>query len=341
MEVKIQNIPAKNLQSSTRLKTKPILLNRLKINNSNVESFKGLPNAKPLKPTMFEKLYVQIRHFFTIRRIANQSKQMISEVSKKYLADSGITNHSLMTFENTFAGGYFNPVDLGIVINKKRPKKLAISKFLPEYYKHKDIFKHDNYYLPCHEAQHKVQATQVYRIEGNQENFLKMMNNYIKEEKELLNNLKERTIFDDNISDIIKNLKFSKIGDIFRNLKFKKILMDQVKSEERKINNFDVNKIKEYYDEILNKKGFIPKGSEEEATAFKYLDAFANYPQLLAPYQKISVFGSKEARIEYWKKLNNNYEANFLEIDAKEKGEKYTEEHLDEVQKYFNKINPN
>lgn len=339
MDIKIKNSSTAKIQNNSIKQTKPISIRRLNMNNADTKSFTGLPHAKPPKPTFFEKLYVKIRHFFSIKKMAQQNKQMIREVSQKYLADSGITNNSLMTYENTFFGGYFNPVDSGIVINKKRPKSLAMSKFLPKYFNYEKLFSHDNYYLPCHESQHKVQATQVYRIKGNQDHLMNLMNNYVKEEKELLIRLKKRTIFDDNIADIIKNFKFSKIAEIFKNLKAKKILMDQVKSEEKKINNFDINKVKGFYDEILSKKGLIPKGSEEEATALKYLDAFTNYPPVLSIHQDLSHFGSKEAHENYRKTISEQYEKNFLEIDAKEKGKKYTEEHLDELQQYFEKIN--
>lgn len=309
-------------------------------------NFTAAPTKDPRTLPKIKVLLTKIEFFIPIHRITKQSKKMIREISKKYLQESGIIDHNLLTFEGTFAKGYFNPVDSGIVINKRIFKNATYKKFLPEYYDYDAIFKEINFNLPCHESQHKIQATQVYRLQGMQDKFLAMQADYVKSQKELIAKLKARCINDDNIAEFKENIKSTDNKEDIKKFKLKirkakigkKILKEQLKSEKIKLEKFDIEKTKAFYNSVLEKKGFIPKGSEEEAIALKYMEGFATYPQLLSRFQCVADLGSKEAQKANIDKINAAYDANYLEIDAKAKAAEYTEKHLDLLKQYAEKI---
>lgn len=313
----------------------------------NSVKFCGNPTKNIKDLSRKEIIKTKIENFFSMQRIAHQCKKMIKEVSQRYLKDSEIENNNLLTFEKTFWGGYFNPIDSGIVINKREPKFVALSKFLPEYFDFEKNFKSCIFRLACHESQHKVQATQVYRLANNQENFTNLLVDYVKNENKIIKNLKNRTVFDDKLEESTKKLRLTtdkkeklKIKLEIKKLKTaKNILMGQVKSEERKIEKFDINKVKSFYDKVLERKGIIPKASAEEITAKKYLEGFRTYPLILSNYQSIKEFGSQEAHEVHCSKLMSEYKNNFLEIDANQKAQEYIEKNIDLFEQYFKKIN--
>ncbi len=340
--MKITNLNLKSNQYKTSFIKHNILTNI-----PDTLGFKGHEVKDISKLTPRELLGIKIKFFIPMQKNIRQNKEMIREVSQKYLKDYGnLDNNSLLTFEQTYAGGYFNPIDSGIVINKKQPQIVAISKFLPEYFDYDKYFRSINFTLACHESQHKVQATQVFRLEGMQEKFINMLNDYVKKQTELLNKLESRNIFDDKLEKLNADIKVSKdknkVKEIKKEIKLlnsnKKILLGQLKSERKKIKNFDIEKNKTFYNKVLKQKGFIPKGTEEEAIALKYMDAFENYPPLLSKFQCIADFGSIEAHQANVLKIHKDYKNNYLEIDANEKAKSYTESHSDLIKQYYEKM---
>lgn len=345
MDVKIVKIDPNRIPSCKNPKIKAVNYQSSTFGLNEI-NFKGNPikEAKELSPV--KAFLAKVWFFRPIQRIVRGNEKMMREVSQKYIQDAGIVgDNGRMTFEYTRFGGYFNPIDSGIIANKKAVSLTAFSKVLPEYFDYEKLHK-INFITACHESQHKIQAIQVYRLEGNQDNFCRLLVDYVNDQKQIIAKLKKRTIDDDKISELQEKIILSQDKKERQKCKReiaqletrKQVLKRQLISEERKIAEFDVTKVRAYYDEILRQNGLLPIGSPEEAEAQKYMEAFANYPRMMSVLQSVSDFGSKEAHTSHCEKTMAAYNANYLERDAIDSSRKYTEEHPELVKKYLDEI---
>lgn len=344
MDIKITNFNSlknsySNYQSKPLNYKNQIIIDNINFSANPTKSLKELSNK--------EKRKLRIKHFFPVQKLTKESKKMIREISQKYLEAAGLPSHNLLTYEKTPYGGYFNPLRTDIVINAQEPINVGLSKFIESEEKYNARFRKTNFYLPCHESQHKVQATQIYRLAGRQNEVLELMEKHIQNERILINKLKKGTLLDDEIIKLQQMAKDpqnqEKLEEIQKRLILKKMtnkaLKRQIKIEDKKLKYFDLNKVKKFYDEVLEKKGPIPQGSQEEAEALKYLDTFTNSPQLLSKYLKAKEFESAEAQKEYRKNLANTYDNSYLEIDADSKANAFMKKNEDLFQHYYKKIN--
>lgn len=344
MDVKLVRIDSNKVQNNGNFQLKSNCQNsKVVLKNIN---FTGAPIKDPKDLSPVKAFLTKVWFFRSIRRMIRGNEIMMREVSQKYIQDAGIVaDNGRMTFEYTRFGGCFNPIDSGIIANKKAVSHTAFAKVLPEYFDYEKLHK-GNFITACHESQHKIQAIQAYRLEGNQDNVCRCLVDYVNDQKQIIERLKKRTIDDDKILELREKIRLSQ--DQEERQKFKKeiaqletrkqVLMRQLKSEERKIAKFDIAKVRAYYDEILRQNGTIPKGTPEEAEAKKYMEAFANYPRMLSVLQSVSDFGSKEAHTAYCEKTMAAYKANYLEVNAQEASRKYTADHPELVKKYLEEI---
>lgn len=344
MDVKIVNFNSNRIQNNKNCQIKSNC-QAPKVSLKEV-NFTGTPIKDPKELSPIKAFLTKVKFFIAIRRITRGNEKMMREVSQKYIQDAGIVgDNGRLTFEATRYGGYFNPIDSGIIANKKLVSHSAFAKFLPEYFDYEKLNR-GNFIAACHESQHKIQAAQAYRLEGNQDRVCRLLVDYVNDQKKIIEKLKKRTVDDDKIQELREKIRLSQ--DKTEKKKFKKeiselksrkkILMRQIKSEERKIAEFDIVKVRAYYDEILKQNGTIPKGSPEEAEAKKYMEAFAKYPRMLSLFQSISDFGSKEAHTAHCEKTMAAYKANYLEVNAQQASRKYTDEHSELVEKYLDEI---
>lgn len=345
MDVKIVKIDSNRIPNNKNSQVKAVNYQSSTLGLKDI-SFTGAPIKDPKDLSPIKAFLTKVRFFMSIRRMVRGNEKMMREVSQKYVHDAGIVGtNELLTFEDTRFGGYFNPIDSGIIANKKLVSHSAFARVLPEYFDYEKLHK-GNFITACHESQHKIQAVQVYRLAGNQDNFCRLLVGYVNDQKQIIERLKKRTIDDDKISELREKIKLSqdkkekqKFKEEIAQLKTRKqVLMKQIKSEERKIAEFDIVKVRAYYDEILKQNGTIPKGSPEEAEAKKYMEAFANYPRMMSALQSVSDFESKEAHTAYCEKTMAAYKANYLEVNAQQASRKYTEEHPELVKKYLDEI---
>lgn len=345
MDVKIVKVDSNRIPNNKNSQTKAVNYQSSTLGLKDI-NFKGAPtkNAKDLSP--MKAFLTKVRFFMSIRRMVRGNEKMMREVSQKYIQDAGIVgDNGRLTFENTRFGGYFNPIDSGIIANKKLVSHSAFARVLPEYFDYEKLHK-GNFITACHESQHKIQAIQAYRLEGNQDNVCKLLVDYVNDQKQIMEKLKKRTVDDDKIQELRDKIRLSQDKTEKKQFKKeiselksrKKILMKQIKSEERKIAEFDIVKVRAYYDEILKQNGTIPKGSPEEAEAKKYMEAFSSYPRMMSALQSVSDFESKEAHTAYCEKTMAAYKANYLEVNAQQASRKYTEEHPELVKKYLEEI---
>lgn len=345
MDVKSVKIDSPKNQNNWNYQIKPRSFQTSRVILKDI-NFTGAPIKDPKELSPARAFLAKAIHFLSIRRMVRGNEKMMREVSKRYIQDAGLVgDNGRMTFEYTRMGGYFNPIDSGIIANRKIVSHSALARFLPEYFDYEKLHR-GNFITACHESQHKIQAIQVYRLEGNQDNVCRCLVEYVNDQKQIIERLKKRTIDDDKILELREKIRLSQ--DQKERQKFKKeiaqletrkqVLMSQIKSEERKIAEFDIAKVRAYYDEILRQNGTIPKGTPEEAEAKKYMEAFANYPRMLSVLQSVSDFGSKEAHTAYCEKTMAAYKVNYLEVNAQQASRKYTDEHPELVKKYLEEI---